>query len=93
MVNTTQQVGGSLGVALLNTVFTTTILSYGTNHRTSPFSPAAQVHGYNVAFTVSAVLLGLSTLVTFLLIRNEPGQTVEGEGAGTEAPAAVVHVG
>jgi EmrB/QacA subfamily drug resistance transporter len=93
MVNTTQQVGGSLGVALLNTVFTTTILSYGTNHRTSPFSPAAQVHGYNVAFTISAILLGLSTLVTFLLIRNDPAQIVGGEGAGAEAPAAVVHVG
>ncbi len=95
MVNTTQQVGGSLGVALLNTVFTTTILSYGTNHHTSPFSPAAQVHGYNVAFTISAILLGLSTLVTFALIRKDPGHTVEGgdAGAGAEAPAAVVHVG
>ena len=28
MVNTTQQVGGSLGVALLNTVFTTALASY-----------------------------------------------------------------
>lgn len=95
MVNTTQQVGGSLGVALLNTVFTTTILAYGTNHHTSQYSPAAQVHGYNVAFTISAILLGLSTLVTFLLIRKDPGQTVQGEasGAGAEAPAAVVHVG
>ncbi|HZP53033.1 MFS transporter [Actinocrinis sp.] len=93
MVNTTQQVGGSLGVALLNTVFTTTILSYGTNHHTSPASPLAQVHGYNVAFTISAILLGLSTLVTFLLIRNDPAQIVGGEGAGAEAPAAVVHVG
>ncbi|HEU5357037.1 MAG TPA: MFS transporter [Actinocrinis sp.] len=93
MVNTTQQVGGSLGVALLNTVFTTTILSYGTNHHTSPLSPAAQVHGYNVAFTISAILLGVSTLVTFLLIRKDPEQTIEGEGTGAAAPAAVVHVG
>ncbi|HEU5428142.1 MAG TPA: MFS transporter [Actinocrinis sp.] len=93
MVNTTQQVGGSLGVALLNTVFTTTIVSYGTNHHTSPFSPLAQVHGYNVAFTISAILLGLSTLVTFLMIRKDPEQSVEGESLGVEAPAAVVHVG
>ncbi len=95
MVNTTQQVGGSLGVALLNTVFTTTLLNYATNHHSSPLAPAAQVHSYNVAFMISAILLGLSTLVTFLLIRKDPGQTVEGDsaGLGAEAPAAVVHAG
>lgn len=95
MVNTTQQVGGSLGVALLNTVFTTTLLNYATNHHSSPLAPAAQVHSYNVAFMISAILLGLSTLVTFLLIRKDPGQTVDGdsEGLGAEAPTAVVHAG
>jgi hypothetical protein len=46
-----------------------------------------------VAFTISAILLGLSTLVTFLLIRKDPAQTVEGEGLGADAPAAVVHAG
>ncbi len=98
MVNTTQQVGGALGVALLNTVFTTTINNYGTNHRTSPFSPSAQIHGYNVAFLISAILLGLSTLVTFLMIRKDPETAVPVEGTPTEdapaaaAPAPAVHV-
>jgi EmrB/QacA subfamily drug resistance transporter len=97
MVNTTQQVGGSLGVALLNTVFTTTINNYGTNHRTSPFSPPAQIHGYNVAFVISAILLGLSTLVTFLMIRKDPetpatveGTTAPTEGTAQAAPAVTV---
>jgi len=95
MVNTTQQIGGSLGVALLNTVFTTVITSYAAAHSTSPFAPLAQVHGYNVAFTVSAILIGVSTLVTFALIRKDPEQpTVEGGKAeqfdATAVPA--VHV-
>ena len=61
MVNTTQQVGGSLGTALLNTIFTTVVASFAVAHGTSA---AAQVdgaiHGYNVAFTVSAILLAIA---------------------------------
>lgn len=97
MVNTTQQVGGSLGVALLNTVFTTTIVNYGKNNHASPYSPSAQIHGYNVAFGISAILLGLSTLVTFLLIRKDPetpaiaeGAKAPDEGAAQAAPAVTV---
>jgi EmrB/QacA subfamily drug resistance transporter len=86
MVNTSQQIGGSLGVALLNTVFTTATASYVTAHGPSKESFAlGAVHGYNVAFTVSAVLLAASTLVSFLLIQK-------GRQATTEAPAAV-HIG
>jgi EmrB/QacA subfamily drug resistance transporter len=92
MVNTTQQIGGSLGVALLNTVFTTAVAGYITDHGPES-APLGAVHGYNVAFTVSAVLLAASTLVTFLLIRNTR-QTTSKDGASDEAPAlAPVHVG
>jgi EmrB/QacA subfamily drug resistance transporter len=93
MVNTTQQIGGSLGVALLNTVFTTTIASYATNHKVSLLDPATQVHGYNVAFGVSAILLALATLVTFTLIRKDPETVVESSGATEPSPAAAVQVG
>jgi hypothetical protein len=93
MVNTTQQIGGSLGVALLNTVFTTAVAGYITDHGPAS-APLGAVHGYNVAFTVSAVLLAASTLATFLLIRNTPQNTVTKDGAGDDAPAlAPVHVG
>jgi EmrB/QacA subfamily drug resistance transporter len=86
MVNTSQQIGGSLGVALLNTVFTTATASYVTAHGPSKESFAlGAVHGYNVAFTVSAALLAASTLVSFLLIQKSRQATAE-------APAAV-HIG
>jgi len=70
MVNTTQQVGASLGVALLNTVFTTALANFiAANGPTS--APLGAVHGYNVAFTVSAVLLGAATVAALALIRND----------------------
>jgi hypothetical protein len=69
MVNTTQQVGASLGVALLNTVFTTALANYiATNGPAS--APLGAVHGYNVAFTVSAALLGAATIAVLALIRT-----------------------
>ena len=84
MVNTSQQIGGSLGVALLNTVFTTATASYVTAHGQSKESfTLGTVHGYNVAFTVSAVLLAASTMVIFLMIRKSREAAV----------TAAVHIG
>jgi EmrB/QacA subfamily drug resistance transporter len=92
MVNTTQQVGGSLGVALLNTVFTTAVAGYITAHGPAQAGQAA-IHGYNVAFTISAILIGLSTLVTFVLIRKDPAGSVAGNSPEHAAEPAPVHVG
>ncbi|NUT37154.1 MAG: MFS transporter [Hamadaea sp.] len=85
MVNTSQQIGGSLGVALLNTVFTTAVTGYATSHAPSQDLLAqAKIHGYNVAFTVSAVLLGVSAILIFALIRRDPNEQKGG---------AVAHLG
>jgi EmrB/QacA subfamily drug resistance transporter len=91
MLNATQQIGGSLGVALLNTVFTTATASYIEDHGPQEAALGA-VHGYNVAFTVSAVLLAVSTLVTFLLIRNARQDDDTNTPSEDKAPAMAVHV-
>ncbi len=84
MVNTTQQVGGSLGTALLNTIFTTALASYAAVHGVSPVAQAhGAIHGYNVAFTVSAVLLVAGAVLTVLFIRK-PAETAA-PTAGHEA--------
>jgi MFS family permease len=67
LVNTTQQVGGSLGTALLNTVAATATANYLTSHHGA--SAASLVHGYTVAFTVSAVLLGIGAVAALILVR------------------------
>jgi EmrB/QacA subfamily drug resistance transporter len=75
MVNTTQQVGGSLGTALLNTIFTTAVAGYATTHGISPAARAqGAIHGYNVAFTVSAALLAAGAVLVVLFIRKPAGQ-------------------
>jgi EmrB/QacA subfamily drug resistance transporter len=85
LVNTTQQVGGSLGTALLNTIFTTAVASYlATNGPGGLGLANATIHGYNVAFTVSAILMAASAVVAFLMVRSR----------GTETTSAVpVHAG
>ena len=51
LVNTTQQIGGSLGTALLNTVAATATAGYITAHGVRSVS-AGLVHGYSIAFAV-----------------------------------------
>ncbi|HEV2370447.1 MAG TPA: hypothetical protein VGR90_11275, partial [Acidimicrobiales bacterium] len=72
MVNTTQQVGGSLGIALLNTVAATATASYiRTNGEASV--PAGLTHGYAVAFAVGAALLAAAAVVAALLVTDRAG--------------------
>ena len=69
-LNATQQVGGSLGTALLNTIAATaTGLEYIAVHGSAAAVVAvAQVHGYVAGFVVSAILLGLCALVVMTMI-------------------------
>ncbi len=85
MLNTTQQVGGSLGTALLNTIFTTALATYAASHGTAPLALAqGAIHGYNVAFTVSAVLLAAGAVLVVLFIRTPPvAPAVDGEPLAT----------
>jgi predicted MFS family arabinose efflux permease len=72
LVNTMQQVGGSIGTAALSTVALTATATYLAVHHAGPLAPAtAAVHGYTTAFTVSAVLLGLGALLTILLVPSK----------------------
>jgi EmrB/QacA subfamily drug resistance transporter len=96
LVNTTQQIGGSLGTALLNTIFTTVFASYLVAHGTSGLSQAsAAIHGYNVAFLVSAILMAASAVVVFVFVRGKPksGSTAETVAAGEVVDAVPAHVG
>jgi EmrB/QacA subfamily drug resistance transporter len=71
LVNATQQTGGSLGAALINTIATTATVSYVAAHGTSVTSlTAGAIHGYTSAFTFSAVMLVLAAIAAFTLIRR-----------------------
>ncbi|MGH3171320.1 MAG: DHA2 family efflux MFS transporter permease subunit [Trebonia sp.] len=71
MVNTCQQVGGSIGTALLNTIAASALTSYLVTHGTSPAAQAsAAVHSYVVAFWVSAAIFAASAVVCALVLRS-----------------------
>jgi EmrB/QacA subfamily drug resistance transporter len=71
LINTSQQVGGSLGTALLNTVATTAATGYiaANGHLGALAVPAGLTHGYTRAFMVSAGFLLLAAIVVLVLIR------------------------
>ena len=89
MINTSQQVGGSLGTALLNTVATTAAFSHIKANKevgitvpglTEKLYPYGMTHGYTVAFTVSAALLCAGAVVLFFFINIGKDSLVETEG-------------
>ena len=85
MVNTNQQVGGSIGTALLNTIAASALTSYLLVHGRTPLALAsAAVHSYTVAFWASAGILAGAAVVTALVL---PSGTLA-HGAGPAAPPA-----
>ncbi|RBY96031.1 MFS transporter [Blastococcus sp. TF02-8] len=92
MLNATQQVGASIGTAVLASLSVAAISNYTADALTSGGNPqdptlglTAQVEGYTTAFTWASVLLVLGALVSAFLIKA----TKEDLPAGD----AVVHVG
>jgi hypothetical protein len=64
-----QQVGGSIGTAALSTIALTATVHYLTAHHTGRLAPAiAAVHGYTMAFTISAALFGVGTVLAVVLL-------------------------
>src|SRR5215471_12858936 len=85
LVNTNQQVGGSIGTALLNTLAASALTSYVLAHGPGPLVLAqAAVHSYIVGFWVSAAILAGSAVVCGLVL---PSGTLE-PTVGPSAPRA-----
>jgi EmrB/QacA subfamily drug resistance transporter len=81
LVNTTQQVGGALGLAILATV--------AENRTGSATSSAALVDGYGAAFTVAAGLVLAALLVAVVVLRPQRAVAT----AASEAAEPVVVTG
>jgi EmrB/QacA subfamily drug resistance transporter len=72
--NTAQQVGGSIGTALLNSIAATALTSYVTAHATQHLPGAllqgqAAVHSYQVVFWICAGIFAVGGVICFLLLR------------------------
>jgi hypothetical protein len=106
MVNTGQQLGGSIGTSLLNTIFASAAAGYVTSHLAArPGSrpsaavvqgvqAAAVVHGYVVAFWWVAGIFLFGAVVCGSLMRRGPLRpVVEGTPAASAAAPAAFEAG
>jgi hypothetical protein len=67
-----QQVGGSLGIALLGTLGASAATSYLVGKAPTPSNLAeAAVHSYTTGFAWGAGILAAGAIATFLLMRGE----------------------
>jgi predicted MFS family arabinose efflux permease len=90
MVNTSQQVGGSLGVALLSTVFAGAVSGFAAAGGTPAALAQAEaaVHGYTAAFWWAAGILVAGAIVTALLFEPGPREASVNDTAGAPVPEA-----
>ncbi|WSJ91008.1 MFS transporter [Streptomyces sp. NBC_01304] len=86
MVNTSQQVGGSIGTALLNTLATSAATNYLVGRQPTPDVMAeAQLRSYSTAYWWSALFFALGLVVSYVLYRR-------GAPAQQQGEATTVHV-
>src|SRR6516164_1492973 len=91
LVNTNQQVGGSIGTALLNTLAASALTSYVLTHGHSPLVLAqAAVHSYVVGFWVSAAILAGSAVVCALVLPSGTLALTAGPAEPSLGPPASV---
>ncbi|HWB68249.1 MAG TPA: MFS transporter [Mycobacteriales bacterium] len=74
MLNVCQQVGGTIGLSALVTVFATAASNFASSHATSLRGPALQqhafAHGADMAFLAGALFALAGVIAGFLLVRN-----------------------
>ncbi|MGZ4665701.1 MAG: DHA2 family efflux MFS transporter permease subunit [Frankiaceae bacterium] len=75
LINTNQQIGGAIGVALATTIATTVTSHYVQGHPgTTAMTGAALTHGFAVAFYVLAGLAALGAILAAVMLESTPAQ-------------------
>ena len=83
-LNTAQQIGGSLGAALLNTIAISSATAYAKSHASLGDSVQvyAQVHGFTTTFIWGAGFLFVCAVVSALMINVGKDSLADNEAAG-----------
>lgn len=100
MINTSQQVGGAIGTALLNTIAASATTAYITANAANAASPEllqveGMVHGFSEALWWGTGLLALAAVIAFTFINARPpdlgipteGDELDADGQVAPAPA------
>ncbi|MER7536029.1 MFS transporter [Streptomyces sp. NPDC097704] len=97
MVNTSQQVGGAIGTALLNTIAASATTAYVAAHAAGATTPDAKkllqlqsmVEGYTAAIWWAVGILAVSATIAFVFINTgKPGGGGPVAGSGADAKGA-----
>jgi hypothetical protein len=73
LINTTQQIGGAIGVAAATTIATTFTANYVDAHPgATPLGGPALTHGFEIAFYVLAAIAALGALLAAVLVESKP---------------------
>ncbi|MFG1866848.1 MFS transporter [Micromonospora arborensis] len=93
MISSSQQVGGSIGVALLNTVATSSAASYLLTHGGTA-APAhvqnhALMHGYSAAYWLATIFVVAAALVSAILVNAGAPEHLPTSASGDVALDAV----
>ncbi len=78
LINTSQQIGGALGLALLTTVATSHISKLAPNGNPTP---ADLTSGYSLAFWVAAGVAAAAIVVTLVIVRKQDLELAAAEAA------------
>src|SRR5262249_29676294 len=87
LINTSQQIGGAIGLAVLSTIATTRtddVLASGTSSL-----PNALTDGFQAAFLGGAAIAALGFVATLVLIRNRDSRAHSEMANAQAAPASV----
>jgi EmrB/QacA subfamily drug resistance transporter len=90
LFNTTQQVGGSLGLAILSTLAaskTTSVLNGLHGTASTAATAAAKVSGYQVAFIAAAVMLAAGAVILATAVRRRDLESIAVDVAPSAAAA------
>ncbi len=97
MINTSQQIGGSIGTALLSTIAVNATTSFMKAHHGNPALAAqGQVHGYATAIWFAVGILVVASAIAFILV-NAGSQAVApvtggvGEEIGDVSVPVIIH--
>jgi predicted MFS family arabinose efflux permease len=74
MLNVGQQVGGTIGLSALVTIFGHTAGKKAAQLHQNPYAPIPFTHGADAAFTAGAVFMAVALVAALLLIRVNPSQ-------------------
>jgi len=90
LINTSQQIGGAVGVAIATTIATSFTSRYVDDHPGSnAFSGAALTHGFQIAFYVLAGLAAAGAVISALLLESRPAEADAAHERGVRAGEGV----